>query len=324
MNLKILFKQFVDNKLVLILFLLSILIFITKNKNIIKNTLFTNNISIIKNKNIIKKELFADDKSISDIVLNSHNYIINLKDRPIKKLNVISQFENLNLKYEIVKGINTLNKKVYGKYRRSGAMGYKQTLEKLISNIISTKKDGYVTIFDDDILFSKNFEEELKNNDVPTNFDVLYLGASEWSSLDLNLLKEQSTLYYTPVTESDSKYGDGTCGSFACVYKISFLRDFYEYLKTQDDAYDRILKNFIKDKKSYVLFPNLVISNIVDSDIRENSTTELQMRRERQCWYYENYYTITDLDPLFSFAIITYNRSDYLKKIPEKGRFRKR
>lgn len=247
------------------------------------------------------------------IFTNSHNYIINLKDRYEKKMNVMSQFENVGMKYEVVEAINSLNQKVYGNYLKPGEIGYKKTIEQIFTKNLHRNDDEYICIYDDDVLFSKNFIKRINESKISNDFDILYLGASEWSDKDLSKVK---TGYYFPTLYRDPKFGDGTCGTFACAYKMSFVREFLEFLKINHDAYDRLLRNFLKCSRStaYVMYPNLIITSLLDSDIRKPNLQLAQQKIERNQWNFNDYFNKSEIPPLFSFAIISQNRGNYLNK----------
>ncbi len=249
---------------------------------------------------------------LSSIFFNPPIFAMNLNNKKEKKIRCITQLENINLKYNIVESVNTLNiKKLYGNYRQPGEIGYVSTIRSIIKDFLNNYDNEYVIILDDDIMFNKNFTEKIKSyNSELTDFDVLYLGASEWSNFNFDNIDKN---YYIPNTKK-TKYGDGTCGSFANIYKRSFLQRFYKYFCNIDDAFDRSLKNFLDKGNSiaYVLYPNLVITSIIDSDIRKNKDSDVTNRIEKMKWDYNNYYDINSLPPLFSFAIITYNRGKFL------------
>lgn len=249
-------------------------------------------------------------------------YVINLEDRIDRKIKMIHKLEQINIQYQFVKAVDTRNDSEKltklietTDYRKIGEIGYKETFQKIIKDAI---KNEYETIicFDDDVLFHKNFhnkfEEKIKH--IPENWEILYLGASEWSNKDLDNFSGE---YYYPTLEYDSKFGDGTCGSYAIAFKRSFLLKFYDYLVSFDNAFDRVLVGYIKSeqmKNVYVMYPNLAIAEIADSDIRKNWRS-LEDHCKKVHWTLNDYeYPMVKKRPLITAAIITKNRSKLLKK----------
>lgn len=149
-----------------------------------------------------------------------------------------------------------------------GVVENKRALGCLLSHlkvIEDAKKNGYkkILIFEDDVFIGKNFYDQLKLIE-KIKWKILYLGASQfvWSNIDFT---EQFYL------------AKNTCGTFA--YAVS------------EDAYDDIIKYFSSTRKSadnllielqqkwknecFVFYPNIVISNVADSNIR-NSFNQLE------------------------------------------------
>lgn len=273
-------------------------------------------------------------KNIMDIIKPNMNnvftnifdrvYIINLEDRIDRKIKMIHKFEEINTKYQFIKAIDTRNSSKElndlierSDYRKIGEIGYKKTYQKIIFDAIEKKYDTIVC-FDDDAILCKEFHNKFnkKMKSIPNNWEILYLGASEWSKKDLDNFKGE---YYYPTLEYDSVYGDGTCGSYAIAFKRSFLLKFANYLTKFDNAFDRILINYIKEhamKNVYVMYPNLVIADITDSDIRPNYRS-MKDHCKIVHWNLDNFefpFSKERYGPIITAAIITKNRSKLLKK----------
>lgn len=141
----------------------------------------------------------------------------------------------------------------------------------LFYKIITENNDNdYILILEDDVIFHKNFSLHNLNS---YNEDVLYLGANQLSWNDIN-----KNSNYTLVDNEKSI----TYGMYAIRYRVSFLKKFYEKWFTSDlnnNTYkefsnkvrkpiDYLLWKFIIENNisNNVLFPNLIIPNLLSSD----------------------------------------------------------
>lgn len=175
----------------------------------------------------------------------------------VKKLTAVSESEITDEQFRKANPNNITgnNASIIGIVENKRALGCLFSHLKVIED---AKKNGYkkILIFEDDIFIGKNFHDQLKLIE-KIKWKILYLGASQfvWSNIDFT---EQFYL------------AKNTCGTFA--YAVS------------EDAYDDIIKYFSSTRKSadnllielqqkwknecFVFYPNIVISNVGDSDIR--------------------------------------------------------
>ena len=194
-------------------------------------------------------------------------YCLNLKKRENRWIYSNYQFINNNIsveRFDAIDGelidfnneddinLESLSRK--GVIENKGALG---CLKSHLEIIKDAKSKNYkrILIFEDDILLSDNFNEEVKKiKDIDWN--LLYLGASqfEWSNI-----KPENELYKC------SK----TLGTFAYALDISIYDEVLKIEQSYKKSIDNILSDIQKfNDKCYTFFPNIVISDVSESDIR--------------------------------------------------------
>ena len=193
-------------------------------------------------------------------------YCLNLKKRENRWIYSNYQFNNNNIsveRYDAIDGElidfndNDINLESFsrkGIIESKGALG---CLKSHLEIIKDAKSKNYkrILIFEDDILLSDNFNEEVKKIE-NIDWNLLYLGASqfEWSNI-----KPENGLYKC------SK----TLGTFAYALDISIYDEILKTEESSKKSIDNILSDIQKSNdKCYTLFPNIVISDVLESDIR--------------------------------------------------------
>lgn len=166
-----------------------------------------------------------------------------------------------------------------------GSWGYLKTYRNLLTD---AKKKGYRNIlcFDDDVLFHRDFEEQLVQAlaGAPSGWKVLYLGATqhEWNvpyNLDFPGQVRQKNLeaipYYYPVR---------TDGSFAVGIDSSVLDDILSEIEPMNCSLDSGPLRSVQQKypeQCVVLLPNLVVAEVAQSDIGVARNQEHMARKLR-------------------------------------------
>jgi glycosyltransferase involved in cell wall biosynthesis len=243
--------------------------------------------------NIILWNKFCDINKISKV------YIINLKRRIDRLIMMKFKLEKMGIyNYEIVEAVDGYtdeNKILYQKYidnvilnnnlfsgkpqvNSEGAYGLLSTYKKLLYNIENKKN---IIIFEDDIVFHKNFYENLFKYD--SNFfltnDIVYLGAnqSRWNEDIENTIKKHN--YYN-VCKQKYYWNYGTYSMFLTPKIINLIKiklnDMLSYdLLTIDILLWYIIIDDTNNIKSKILYPNLIIPQLKESDNMESRDIEL-------------------------------------------------
>ena len=144
-----------------------------------------------------------------------------------------------------------------------GLIENKNSLACLLSHleiIKDAKEKGYgrILIFEDDVIFSKSFKSDISNIE-SFNWKLLYLGASQfnWDGIEVvnNYYKCRNTL-----------------GTFAYAVDSSIYDYIIEELSKRESSIDNILTKVQRKhkKNSFVVYPNIVISDVSNSDIRSS------------------------------------------------------
>ena len=206
-------------------------------------------------------------------------FLLNLEKRKDKLDFMKFKLQDVNINdYEIVYGIdgtndneskqlyrNYLNTLTQDDYVRKQTCIHKETVfaiiksfKKIFEKVLSYDNNDYILIFEDDVIFHKNFDL----NKIKIKTDIVYLGG--------NQLKWESKINKSYKLINDKKYM--TYGLYAVIYKVKFIKDFYNFhlkdLTKIRKPLDYLIWEFIikNNISNIVIFPNLVIPNLLNSD----------------------------------------------------------
>jgi GR25 family glycosyltransferase involved in LPS biosynthesis len=205
------------------------------------------------------------NKKINDYFDNI--YCLNRDGRPDRWSNMTAKFDNLDLKVQRFSAYDSgselviekfKNEKKGSRIRNIGEMGCLISHYKIIEDAID-KKYKSILVFEDDAIFHKEFSTRIKILEELPPWDVLLLGCSE---LKFKTIKKElvGKKYYKP---THSSYG-----AFAYAIKDHIFKELLEEYKNFKYPADVNLMKIFKRNKAYILYPNLVIANLTDSNIR--------------------------------------------------------
>lgn len=189
-----------------------------------------------------------------------HIYCLTLTRRPERWKKVKQEFKKLNIEVERFPAIdgNSLSEGKIKKYPiiNKYAIGCMLSHYKIIED---AKKHKYknILIFEDDVIFHKNFVEEFSNQiNKIKNWKILYLGATQtyWDNIEY---------------ENGFYYSLGTLGTFAIGINESIYEEVLALTKFNaaiDTKYINLQHKHYKE--CYTFYPNLVIADVSNSDIR--------------------------------------------------------
>ena len=127
--------------------------------------------------------------------------------------------------------------------------------------IKEAKAAGYkkILIFEDDVIFSKSFEKELKFMITIPDWAIIYLGGSQYS---WDNVRPHSNKFY---------YSKDTDGTFGYALNLDYYDEILSAIGSVEHPIDWDFRIGIQDKlpgKCFTFFPNIVIAQTSDSDIR--------------------------------------------------------
>ena len=218
-----------------------------------------------------------------------HIYLINLDKRKDRLLDMLSLYNKFNLNFEIVKAIDG-NEEPYisdfyskTKNINPGEYGYLLTVKNIL---LDAKNRNYkkILILDDDIILSKYFYKfEYFSKFIDKDWEFLYLGCSQHNWIEnINYKYSNYKFYYHPLK---------TSGSFSLGIDNKIFDELIINIENYDSPFDaKPIQNIISKnyKKSYVIYPNLFIADVSNSDIRQPRNIENFAKKVR--WNLSDYY----------------------------------
>jgi hypothetical protein len=214
-------------------------------------------------------------------------YVINLDSRKDRWAKLVDNFNRLNIyNYTRVPGIVGKEEPHYSewlayfknphlypyekkKYNRKsmkmpGSLGILKTNKIILEDAI-TNKYSRVLVLQDDLIFCKNFYTKFweSYNDIMAqnaNPKLIFLGAMQhrWNGIDVAI----GDLWYHPVSSAE--------GAFAVIIndcKEEMLDIINNYIMPIDSGALSIIQERYLES-CYVIYPNVIISDIKDSDLR--------------------------------------------------------
>lgn len=166
----------------------------------------------------------------------------------------------------------------------AGAVGYIYTYLSILND---AKKNRYekILIIEDDIILCKDFETKFEEfiSNVDEDWKILQLGASQYGWNSFNEDDAVKLGHYYP------KQLD-TCGSFAIAISQDVIDELIEVESSFEAPFDNLPLGEIYEKylgKCYVCYPNIVMPDVTDSNIRGGRDQFLH--GERMKWEVENF-----------------------------------
>jgi len=120
------------------------------------------------------------------------------------------------------------------------------------------KKLKKILIFEDDIIFHRNFKSELKKLNNILDWKLLYLGASQHDWDGIEILES----YY---------HAKSSKGGFAYAIDCSIFDELLLLANQKEKSFDNCLAEIQTryPNNCYVLYPNLVIADVSESELRQ-------------------------------------------------------
>lgn len=261
---------------------------------------------IVKNPRKLKS-FFFDNNGHAEFINEYFDriYVINLRRRQNKLVEITQKLKRLNISVEIIEAIDGYEEPHIDEYEayKNNAMGYKNAHpeeiklnRKLIyspgvwghlkSNRLILKDalaKGYekILILEDDVMFMKNFHHEFKNFIgiiSGKSWKFLYLGATQasWDIPGSIIYPDKSLKTFQP--DQPFYHPVSTFGSFALAIHHSQFKGIINKIDEMNCPFDWIFKLSFNQfsEQSFVAQPNLIIAGNAESDNRPEKITSEQ------------------------------------------------
>ena len=327
--------------------LLTSVIIPEKTKKVRFGILFSTSTTPIRHEMIIHEMEAIAYTSISDV--SEHFYVLNLENELDKFSLCKRQADRMRInltRWRAVDGNSEENYSNWLEYmskewtqqdiqlnRKSidkpGAWGYLLTMQEIIKDAIMNNY-AKITVFDDDFILSNSFEHKFSKliNSLPNKWDVLYLGASQWSWDGVNI---ENTPFYPANSDTN--------GSFAVIYDRNTFSNLLSNIEQMLSPFDagplRKVVTGTSLGRAFVAYPNIVIANLEKTGIRDSRNQKDYSRKFR--WDLNDFppwFTSWTGSPIllrndgffnedskrlsFITAVTTFNRLPYLKNFIEQ------
>ena len=226
-----------------------------------------------------------------------HVYILNLKKRTDRKWEMLHKLSRLGIAAEFVEAINGYQFQHQLEYLKfasspvsaSGSHPLEASLtRKAIENegawgclksylhiLEDAKQQNYrrILCLEDDAIFHHHFEDRFKKaiRSIPDDWKLLYLGASQQDWTVPNGLSYSDPQKHHFDSTETYYYPRKTNGSFAIGFDAAVFDLMIQEISKMDCSLDsgpmRTVSNTFPDR-SFVIWPNLIIADVTDSDIR--------------------------------------------------------
>lgn len=234
---------------------------VTQSDEFINLQLINNCINNMNNNNKIKI------KCLNDFV--DKIYLINLERRTDKFEKISNKLNELKINFKKINAIDGSNIQIRDEWIQYLEKGSKISSPGAYGCLLShlqifkdAKQNNYknILILEDDIIFHKNFNNELcKLNDIPEDYSIIYLGATQFRHV-----KNDFKNYY----QANESYG-----TFAYIIKYTIFDTLIDILEQRQLDIDVSLLAIQKLYKCYVLWENIIIADLSKSDIRTEQYT---------------------------------------------------
>jgi len=234
-----------------------------------------------------------------------HIYCINLESRPDRRDRMCEIFSLHGIDYNIFKGVrgdSLRNEKMYKqlyieKFRRLEPFNGPRIKNKYVLGAVRTKlkilidakRNDYkkILILEDDLFFHKDFEKKASLINGLKNWKAIYFGVTQfnWNGLRFG------DFYYKFNLETSRKklLKNGAFGMFAVGLDCSVFDDLILEIKKYNVPVDNCMmvlqKKYVDD--IYVMYPNLLIPDVRDSDLRRKKNLLRHSKKMR--WNLEDY-----------------------------------
>lgn len=259
-------------------------------------------LTLLNNYNVAKIDII-NSKSKENVLNNFPIYVINLKKDKTRRNYIKMLFKKHKINYSLI----IVDK---FKYKSREELEMIKIKEPILGCILSHlwciknavyKKYNRFVIFEDDIIFHKNFNNLFKKilNSYIENIDLLMLGA-----LDVNLKKNllnfnNEEIIYYPTSN--------VLGAHANIYKLEFAKEFLNYkLNSQkilefDYDYERFMK--MGKFKIGICIPNLVICELSTTNIDHHFSPLFNTRYETYKRWFPVNFTYNDYEYIMMLFI---------------------
>ena len=242
-----------------------------------------------------------------------HIYILNLDSRPDRMDHMREQLHELGIysyeRFSALYGKESPHLEEWKKYSKVPLTRLERTkyqrkaiaspgswaiIKSMYLMIRDAQSRGFKNflVLQDDLLFHKSFHKQfdqlVNNPNFPKTWKLFYIGATQHTWTHVRFHKSQK--FYHPSGTADGAFGVGVDSS---IYD-EFINELLEFdMPTDSGALKTLQRRY--SNESIVAFPNLVIADLRDSDLRGYRDLDTFSKKFR--WDLKNYNIVDNLKP---------------------------
>ena len=263
--------------------------------------------NIIENYNVLR-EIFLNDTK-NNLFINKYVnkiYIINLKEFEVRKKYIITLMKKYKINFELII-VSRISEEEYNIIKNIkiniGEFGCLISHLYCLNDAIKEKYKNFI-IFEDDIIFHKNFHELFETICSKQKYDLLMLGAADFSFEKVNYkLTDNINKIYKPDPNTKQLYG-----SHAILYSYDAALLLFENKINNITFYDDdLMIYFNKLNNSGICYPNLVVQELSTTGLDHNFSIMYNKGKEKN--YYQRCF-----NNIFNFHDYNFIYLDFFSK----------
>lgn len=208
-------------------------------------------------------------------------YLINLDRCPEKLHKVQRSLRKLGIEHMRISAVD--GKTMVSQYEQlrnggskinsCGALGCLMSHVKVVED---AKKNGYdkICILEDDVMFHKDFTERFSNeiSKIPDDWEMIHLGTSQKPTVWPTIRFEETGFSIDEVISRNINgyyKANKSRGTFAYCIRSSIYNDLLRLWLSKRKPVDVLLNKIFIRGRSYVIYPNLIVSDVTKSETQE-------------------------------------------------------
>ena len=230
----------------------------------------------------VKQEYIQNDDSKTNYINNYDVFVINLDSNKLRRQYIKVLMKKLKINFNLLT-VTAVSKEIYDECKKNKTIVGRMNIAEMgcclshlwcLNYAVKNNIQNFV-VFEDDIIFHKNFHELFEDSIENQNHDLLMLGACDF--------KVNENIKTYNMTNGTYKPLKNAFGGHANFYSLKFAKDFLNqklsYFTSYDCDYSKLYNSNYNVK---ICYPNLVVCELSTTNLEHDFSYENNVK--------ENYY----------------------------------